>query len=114
MSGPLLDAMGGTDAKAVLNSFPDENSIESLSVERKILYRTAVELIRGKYSESDWQAFFRVVVDGQKPKDVAEELNTSVNKVYLAKSRILKHVREEFDLLIRDPGEVENVGNTTD
>ena len=46
------------------------------------------------------EAFWRVVVDRQKANDVAQDLGVPVHVVYLAKSRILKKLHEEFDGLI--------------
>ena len=54
------------------------------------------DLIRSEFSETACTAFLRVVVDGAAPKDVADELQISVNSVYLAKSRILRRVRDEL------------------
>jgi hypothetical protein len=39
-------------------------------------------------------------VQGQSAADVAQQLGTSVNTVYLAKSRILRRLREEFAGLV--------------
>ena len=75
------------------------DSAES-SEEIRLLYRKAVDLIRNEFSETDFKAFRRVVVDGQAPKFVAGELGVSVNVVYLARSRITKRVRDEFQDLI--------------
>ena len=41
-------------------------------------------------------AFRRVVIDGQKPRDVAAELGLSVNAVLVAKSRVLRQLRREL------------------
>lgn len=68
-----------------------------------ILYRQAVELVRGEFSERDWQAFYRVVMEEKSPKDVAEELGSSLNTIYLAKSRILRRLRDEFLEVIGEP-----------
>ncbi|MFG0295280.1 MAG: sigma-70 family RNA polymerase sigma factor, partial [Maioricimonas sp. JB045] len=51
-------------------------------------------------SERDWQAFYEFVVNGRPSKDIAAELDMSVNSVYLAKSRILSVLRSEFAGLI--------------
>ena len=46
------------------------------------------------------RAFHRVVFDAMKPALVAAELNLSVNSVLLAKSRVLKWLRQEAAGLI--------------
>jgi RNA polymerase sigma-70 factor (ECF subfamily) len=46
------------------------------------------------FEERSWQAFWRVVVEGQRLADVAAELGLTRNAVYIAKSRILRRLRE--------------------
>jgi RNA polymerase sigma-70 factor (ECF subfamily) len=53
-------------------------------------------LVRAEYEEQTWQAFWRVVVDAQKPADVAEELGMSLAAVYQAKSRVLRRLHQQF------------------
>lgn len=100
--------VGGDDAQTYLQSLAgpssDDQSEQALAEETSMLYRRAVELIRGEFSELDWQAFYRVVVEGQRPRDVAQDLVSSINSVYLAKSRILRRAREEFADLLEDSG----------
>ena len=64
------------------------------------LYRRGLKLIQEEFQEWTWKAFWRVAVDGQSPADVADELGMSVNAVYIAKSRVLRRLRQELgDLL---------------
>lgn len=49
---------------------------------------------------STWQAFRRVVLDGQDEEAVAKELGLSVNAVFIAKSRVLARLRREAKELI--------------
>lgn len=64
------------------------------------LYRRGLQLIQDEFAQRTWKAFWRVAVDGCPPVEVAEELGLSVNSVYLAKSRVLRRLREELgDLL---------------
>lgn len=64
------------------------------------LFQRAVQLIRQEFSERDYQALWRVAVNGMPAKDVAAELGTTTNAVFIAVSRIKKRVREEFGDLI--------------
>ena len=57
----------------------------------------AVELIRGEFEERTWQAFWRVAVEGQAAKDVAKDLGVTASAVRLAKSRVLRRLREEME-----------------
>ena len=53
-----------------------------------------LELVRPEFSPSSWQAFRRVVLDGQSASSVAGELGMSVNAVLIAKSRIMRRLKE--------------------
>ena len=61
------------------------------------LMRRALELVRAEFEPRTWQAFWRVSVDGCSAAETARELSVSVNVVYLAKSRVLRRLREELD-----------------
>jgi RNA polymerase sigma-70 factor (ECF subfamily) len=56
--------------------------------------RRLLELMADEFSAAHVQAFRRVVLDEVKPARVAEELGVSVNVVLLARSRILRRLRE--------------------
>lgn len=60
----------------------------------------ALELIKDDFAEQTWRAFWRVVVQGDSPADVAEDLSISVWSVYQAKSRVLKKLRSELSDLV--------------
>jgi RNA polymerase sigma-70 factor, ECF subfamily len=57
----------------------------------------AVELIQGEFEERTWQAFWRVAVGGEAAKDVAEDLGVTPSAVRLAKSRVLRRLRQEME-----------------
>ncbi len=65
-----------------------------------ILLRRAVELILESCEEKTRQAFLRVVCGEEHPADVAQDLGMTANAVYLAKSHILRRIREEFAQLV--------------
>ncbi len=67
------------------------------SVETQLLYLQVLDLVRTEFEEPTWRAFWRVVADGVPPKHVADEMGISVNAVYLAKSRVLRRVRDEMN-----------------
>ena len=62
--------------------------------------RRLLELIGPQFEPSSLQAFRRVVLEGQKPSQVAAELGISVNAVFLAKSKILRQLRQELEGLL--------------
>src|SRR5260370_39306250 len=59
-----------------------------------------MQRIRADFAPATWQAFQRHVLDGIPPLQVAAELNLSLNSVLLAKSRILKRLRQELQGLV--------------
>lgn len=61
----------------------------------RFIVRRLMELIEPEFAQSTWRSFRRVVLDGDKPALVAEELGLSVNAVLIAKSRVLRRLREE-------------------
>jgi len=97
--GAQPEAAGGTDAQQRLLQVPasaDSLSAESVGSAEATAFRLAVETIRPQFAERSWQAFWRVVVEGQCPADVAADLSMSVNAVYVARSRILSRLRQEL------------------
>jgi RNA polymerase sigma-70 factor (ECF subfamily) len=53
--------------------------------------------VKSEFSSRNWQIFWRVVVEEQDTADVAREFGVSANVVRLAKSRILKRLRETIN-----------------
>jgi RNA polymerase sigma-70 factor (ECF subfamily) len=102
----VAQAEGGTTALQrlvqVVAPISPAPSDEDDSADRDVLYRRALDLIRRDFEEPTWQAFWRVVIEGREPADVAAELALTRNAVYLAKARILKRLRDEFRDLIED------------
>jgi RNA polymerase sigma-70 factor, ECF subfamily len=95
-------AAGGTDAHERLMEFPaaEPSGAEPATADARGMYQRCMQLIRAEFEEKTWQAFWRVTVDGRPAADVAAELGMTPGAVYIAKSRVLKRLREEFtDLL---------------
>jgi RNA polymerase sigma-70 factor (ECF subfamily) len=91
-------AAGGSDAARALHEIAatEPMSLPSPDDGVRALYDRVLSLIRAEFRLTDWRAFLRVVLDGEAPAEVARELRISVNSVYLAKSRILKRLRDEL------------------
>jgi RNA polymerase sigma-70 factor, ECF subfamily len=91
---------GGTEAQLRLASLPDTASREGEESGREHeqvgLIRAAVELIRGEFEIRTWQAFWLTAVEARLPADVAVELGMNPGAVRVAKSRVLKRLREEL------------------
>jgi RNA polymerase sigma-70 factor (ECF subfamily) len=62
--------------------------------DRHVLYALMAQ-VRPDFTPTTWRAFQRVVLDGMRASDVAEELGLSVNAVLVAKSRVLARLRQE-------------------
>jgi RNA polymerase sigma-70 factor (ECF subfamily) len=60
-----------------------------------ILLRRLLELIRPKFKPGTWDAFWKVALEGRSVKEVALELCMTEGAVHVAKSRVLKRLREE-------------------
>jgi DNA-directed RNA polymerase specialized sigma24 family protein len=56
--------------------------------------------VESEYSTKQKLAFKGVVIDQRPAREVAEELNLSVNQVYQNKSRILARIRKVFHDLV--------------
>jgi RNA polymerase sigma-70 factor (ECF subfamily) len=98
-----VEAAGGTTAQELMNQVPEDRRSDSESgaeEEAGDLYRRALELIRSEFEERTWRAFLMVTVEGRLPADAAAALGTTPGAVYIAKSRVLKRLREEFGDLI--------------
>lgn len=94
-------AAGGSGPQRRLLDMPDPAAGPSSSdilgpVDNAPLLRGALDLIRAEFEERSWQAFWRVTVEGQRPADVAADLHMTPNAVYVARSRILRRLREEL------------------
>src|SRR5437660_2840158 len=92
-------AAGGSEARAWWSQLPESGARSESSEEHEPydhLFRQALELIKAEFQERTWRAFWRVVVGGQSPQSVAQELNLSPGAVRVAKCRVLHRLRLEL------------------
>src|SRR5262249_30991608 len=96
-------AVGGTTAQQRFQELAQESE-DSLPpdcpAESAALYRRALDLIHAEFEGRTWQAFWGVAVEGRAAADVAAELTMSPGAVYVAKSRVLRRLREDFGELL--------------
>ena len=85
---------GGTEALQTILALPDESPETSEDIAD--LHLRALEELRLSFGETTWTAFWRVAVEGDQAKDVAEDLGVSVWAIYKAKTRILAKLKQEF------------------
>jgi RNA polymerase sigma-70 factor (ECF subfamily) len=60
------------------------------------LVQRALELIQAEFRPQTWKACWEYVVAGRPAAEVAAELGLTVNAVHLAKSRVLRRLRQEL------------------
>ena len=94
-------ATGGTEALGRLSQLPAENSDDSatfvgLGDNRRLLQR-ALDTIRSEFETRSWRAFWRTTMDGERAAAVAGDFAITSNAVYIARSRVLRRLREELD-----------------
>jgi RNA polymerase sigma factor (sigma-70 family) len=67
--------------------------------DRQILSRL-LNRIRAEFAPTTWEVFRRYVLEGHSPKAVAAAVGVTANAVFIARSRVLKRLREEAAGLI--------------
>jgi RNA polymerase sigma-70 factor (ECF subfamily) len=96
-------AVGGTDALLRLQELADGTAAdpgEDPPDELGGLYHRALELVRSEFEDRTWQMFWENVVEGQPPDAIAAERGVSTAAVRQARSRVLRHLKEEVGDLI--------------
>jgi RNA polymerase sigma-70 factor (ECF subfamily) len=81
---------------------PADPDLPGEAEERRELVRRALALLESEFSLATWQAFRQSVVQERRPVEVAAELGLSVNAVYLARSRVLRRLREQLAGLVEE------------
>jgi RNA polymerase sigma-70 factor (ECF subfamily) len=96
-------ATGDSDFVRRLDELESPDSALSQLWDREHDDHVAASLLRrvqGDFAPATWQAFLRHVLEGEPAMQVAEELGLSLNSVLLAKSRVLKRLRQELAGLV--------------
>ncbi len=99
-------ARGGSTNLAQLNAASgqsiDASKLESSdppsdpAADQREIIRRALALMRSSFEPTTWQCFWRTVIDGCSPDEVAEEFSVSRWAVYKARSRVLHRLRTEL------------------
>ena len=66
----------------------------------RYVLRQLLGLVKPHFAPSTWTAFYRVALKGERPRDVASEMQISLNAVVTAKSRVLRRLRQETEGLV--------------
>ena len=67
---------------------------------RQQLVGRALRIMQADFRPATWQACWQSLVKERPAEEIAAELHITVNAVYIAKSRVLRRLREELDGLI--------------
>ncbi len=92
-----LESLGGRELLASLNELEDPDSDLSEVWDRAHdahVLRTVMALAEPEFEAQTWRAFRLQVFDEAQPRLVAAQLEMTVNAVLIAKSRVLKRLRE--------------------
>jgi RNA polymerase sigma-70 factor (ECF subfamily) len=95
---------GAGDSEAIdrLNALPDRTrddpdaALWDRDYQQRLL-DWAAEQVRGEFTDSTWQAFWRTAVEKCRPSDVASALGLSVGAVYMARSRVTVRLRAQVE-----------------
>ena len=96
-------ATGDSDFLRALDELESPDSALSHLWDREHDEHVAAALLRrvqGDFTPGTWQAFRRHALEGEPAARVAEDLGLSLNSVLLAKSRVLKRLRQELAGLV--------------
>ena len=96
-------AAGGTDAQIRLQQVPapaDDFELSESPADVSGLYQRALRLVQHQVEDRTWTAFWKATVESRATAEVAAELGITPNAVRLAKSHVLRRLREEMGELI--------------
>jgi RNA polymerase sigma-70 factor (ECF subfamily) len=97
-------AAGGTDALVHLHELADRPDApdpdENAEIELDELRRRALDLVRSEFEDRTWRMFWETVVGERAAADVGAELGVSAAAVRMARSRVLRRLKEAFSDLI--------------
>jgi RNA polymerase sigma-70 factor (ECF subfamily) len=100
---PGTQASGATDAAVALQQIEDPKSDLNRRWDEehdRYVLGCLLDLMEEEFEPTTLQAFRRLTFDGVSGSQAAEELGLTVSAVYMAKSRVLKRIRQEAEGLI--------------
>jgi RNA polymerase sigma-70 factor, ECF subfamily len=95
---------GNSEVMSRLSNLPDSSVEDSLwdtiesAYQREVLM-VANQRVQLRVQPKNWQAYYRTSVDGESAASVAESLAIPIGEVYVARSRILKMLKSEVELI---------------
>jgi RNA polymerase sigma-70 factor (ECF subfamily) len=97
-----VNATGDGSADALAAAVAPEADTEWADAFNGHVLRAALERIRPHFEPATWRAFELEWLGNRPAAEVARELGMAVTAVYVAKSRVLKRLRDEVLLLAED------------
>jgi RNA polymerase sigma-70 factor (ECF subfamily) len=88
------------EARLSIVAAPDTVTLVDEAEFQQHLTIRALQLMQAEFQPSTWKACWEQVVHGRPAAEVAAELGMTVNAVYLAKGRVLRHLRRELEGLL--------------
>jgi RNA polymerase sigma-70 factor (ECF subfamily) len=79
---------------------PDQADDVEEAEYREVLVQRALEMMQREFRPTTWKACWEQVVNGRPAPEVARELGVTINAVYVARSRVLRRLREYLDELL--------------
>ncbi|MFO0897743.1 MAG: sigma-70 family RNA polymerase sigma factor [Pirellulales bacterium] len=89
-------ATGSADANRLLAKLAGHSSDQDLP-SRTMISEEVLTKVRSTCAPETWEAFTRQVYEGWSAERVANELSITLNQAYLAKSRIIRRLRDAID-----------------
>jgi RNA polymerase sigma factor (sigma-70 family) len=91
---------GDSDFARWLDQVPSAESAESRYFDlerRRQVFLWVVSEIQPEFRETAWQAFWQTSIEGREVAVVARELKLSTGALYVARSRVMKRLREKVE-----------------
>ena len=79
---------------------PDPSDAFAEAEYRQRLVARALEIMKSEFQPETWKACWECLAADRPAAEVADELGLTANAVYLAKSRVLRRLREELQGLL--------------
>lgn len=100
---PITGMPGGEPGRDLLAELADPNSEICQEWDRehdRCLFERACLIVKADFTAQTWEIFSRYALAGERATEVAQSLHVTEATVFLAKSRVLKRLREEIAGLI--------------